>query len=162
MEKSSLKPGHLRRIKSLALFNDTQLQTFLDYVDVVNCERSGTLFREGQAGDSMYLILDGQMRIYTKRKGGEIVMLRMLEAGDAFGEVALLNKAPRSASAEAVRDTILIKISAASLKKLVSDEPALAAQFLYHQARTLGRQLTDLTTKVRALRDNADMVSFLQ
>jgi CRP/FNR family transcriptional regulator, cyclic AMP receptor protein len=162
MDKSSLKPGHLRRIKSLALLNDEQLAAFLDYVDVVSCERSATLFREGQSGDSMFLILDGQMRVFIKKKNGEVVLLRLLESGDAFGEVALLNQAPRSANVEAVRDSVLIKISATKLQKLVADQPAVAAQFLYHQARALGRQLTDLTTKLRAIRDNADMVSFLQ
>jgi len=162
MNKSNLKPGHLRRIKSLALLNDEQLTAFLDFVDVVTCPHSGTLFKEGQPGDSMFLILDGQMRVYTKTRKGEILFLRMLEAGDAFGEVALLNQAPRSASVEAVRETVLIKITAASLQKLLAEHPALAAQFLYHLAKSLGRQLGDLTLKLRARSEQADVISFIQ
>jgi len=162
MNKSNLKPGHLRRIKSLALLNDEQLTAFLDFVDVVTCPHSGTLFKEGQSGDSMFLILDGQMRVYTKTRKGEILFLRMLEAGDAFGEVALLNQAPRSASVEAVRETVLIKITSASLQKLLAEHPALAAQFLYHLAKSLGRQLGDLTLKLRARSEQADIISFIQ
>jgi CRP/FNR family cyclic AMP-dependent transcriptional regulator len=162
MDKSRLKPGHLRRIKSLALVNDEQLAAFLGYVEVLNCVQSGTLVREGQPGDSMFLILEGVMRVYIKTKGGEILFLRMLEAGDAFGEVALLNQAARSASVEAVQNSVLIKITSASLQKLMSEQPALAAQFLHHLARTVGRQLGELTKKLRAKSEQPDMLSFLQ
>lgn len=162
MDKSSLKPGHLRRIKSLALMNEEQLTAFLDYIELVSCGRSATLFREGQRGDSMYLVLDGEMRVYTKQKSGDVIFLRMMESGDAFGEVALLNKAARTASVEAVRDTVLIQISAAALDKLIVEQPALAAQFLYHLARSVGRQLGDLTTKWRTIREQATMFSMVQ
>jgi len=162
MDKSNLKPGHLRRIKSLALLSDEQLAAFLNYVDVVTCTFSETLFREGQPGDSMFMILEGQMRVYTTTKGGEILFLRMLNAGDAFGEVALLNQAARSASVEAVQESVLIKMTSASLQKLVSEQPALAAPFLHHLAKTVGRQLGDMTTKLRARVEQPDMLSFLQ
>ena len=162
MDKSSLKPAHLRRIKSLALLNEEQLADFLEYVELVHCPFSSTLFREGQSGDSMYLILEGQLRVFTKQKSGELMVLRILDAGDSFGEVALMNKVPRSASVEAVRGSILIRISAAALRKLMTEEPALAAQFLFHLARSLGRQLSDVTVKLRARREQADFISFLQ
>jgi CRP-like cAMP-binding protein len=162
MNKTTLKPGHLRRIKSLALLNEEQLTAFLDFVEIVTCPHSGTLFKEGQPGDSMFLILDGQMRVYTKTRKGEILFLRMLDAGDAFGEVALLNQAPRSASVEAVRESVLIKITSVALQKLLSEHPALAAQFLYHLAKSIGRQLGDLTLKLRARSEQADIISFIQ
>lgn len=162
MDKAHLKPGNLRRIKSLALLTDEQLAAFLNYVDVVTCGFSETLFREGQPGDSMFLILEGQMRVYTKQKRGEVLFLRMLNAGDAFGEVALLNQAPRSASVEAVRESVLIKISSASLQKLLAEQPAAAAPFLHHLAKTVGHQLGEMTSKLRAKMDQPDMLSFLQ
>jgi CRP-like cAMP-binding protein len=162
MDKSNLKPGHLRRIKSLALLNDEQLTSFLDYVEVITCGFSETVFREGEPGDSMFMILEGQMRVYTKTKGGEILFLRMLNAGDAFGEVALLTQAPRSASVEAVRESVLIKMTSASLQKLVSEQPAATSPFLHYLARTVGRQLSEMTTKLRARMEQPDMLSFLQ
>jgi len=162
MDKSTLKPAHLRRIKSLALLNDDQLAAFLDFVELVPCAYSDTLFKEGQPGDSMFLILEGKMRVYIKQKSGEVLFLRILNAGDAFGEVALLNQAARSASVEAVESSVLIKISSATLQKIISEQPALAAQFLYHLARSLGHQLGDLTTKLRAQREYAGIISFLQ
>lgn len=162
MDKSTLKPGNLRRIKSLASLSEEQLAAFLDFVEVVNCPQSATLFKEGQPGDCMFFILEGQMRVYTKTRKGKVVFLRMLDAGDAFGEVALLNQAQRSASVEAVRESVLLKITSASLQKLIPQHPAAAAQFLYHLARSSGRQLIDLTIKLRARTEQADILSFIQ
>jgi len=162
MDKSNLKPGNLRRIKALALLSDAQLAAFLEYVEVVTCGFSETLFREGQPGDSMFMILDGQMRVYTKTKGGEVMVLRLLNPGDFVGEVALLNQTPRSASVEAMRESVLIKLNSASLQKLVTEQPLAAAPFLHYLARTVGRQLSEMTTKLRARMEQPDMLSFLQ
>ena len=162
MDKSSLKPGHLRRIKCLALLSDEQLSAFLNYVEVVSCPRSATLFKEGDAGDFMFFILEGQMRVYIKQKSGDVMGLRLLEAGDALGEVALLTQASRSAAVEAVNDCVLIKLNSANLARLMAEQPAVAAQFLYHQARIMSRQLADLTKQLRARREQADMLAFLQ
>ena len=163
MDKSNLKLGHLRRIKSLALLNDEQLAAFLNYVDVVNCAQATTLLKEGQPGDSMFLILEGQMRVSTqKRNSGGSLFLRMLEAGDAFGEVALLTQSIRTASIEAAQNSVLIKITSTALHRLLSEQPALAAQFLFYLARAVGRQLSDLTAKLRARGEQDDVISLLQ
>ena len=66
--------------------------------------------------------------------------MRLLEAGDAFGEVALLNQTPRSASVEAAQSSVLIQVTSAALQRLLSEQPALAAQFLYHLAKSLGEE----------------------
>ena len=162
MDASTLKPAHVRRIKSLALLSDSQLEAFLKCVEFVQLAHSANIFKEGQRGDSMFLILEGEVRVFSKQKNGEVLFLRMLQAGDALGEVALLTEGPRSASAEAVKETLLLKISAASLQKLIASEPALAAQFLDHLARSLGRNLSDVTARLRRQRDFGDTFSFIQ
>ena len=162
MDTSKLKPAHARRIKSLALLSDSQLEAFLTCVEIAEYQHSANIFKEGQRGDSMFLILDGEVRIYSKQKNGEVLFLRILQAGDAFGEVALLTEGTRSASAEAVKESLLMKISAASLQKLISSEPSLAAQFLYHLARSMGRNLSDLTGRLRRQREFGDALSFIR
>jgi CRP-like cAMP-binding protein len=162
MLKSDLKPAHLRRIKSLAMLTDKQLASFLDYVEILECPHSGTIFKEGQRGDAMFLILEGELRVYSTQKSGEVLFLRILSAGDAFGEIALLTQAVRSASVEAVKQSLLVKISAAALDQLLAAEPPLAAQFLYHLARSLGRQLGDLTHRLRNQRDFTNAMTFIQ
>lgn len=162
MDKANLKPGHLKRIKSLALLDDTQLSLFLNYIEIVNSPQAHLLFAEGQPGDSMYLILEGQMRVTTQKRNTDgSLFLRMLEAGDFFGEIALISGYPRTATVEASQTSVLIKISADSLQKLLVEQPALAAQFLFHVAKALGRQLSDLTGKLRARTEQADLLSHL-
>ena len=161
MDTSNLKPAHARRIKSLAVLSDSQLEAFLKYVEFAEYEHSANIFKEGQRGDSMFLILEGEVRVFSKQKNGEVLFLRILQAGDALGEVALLTEGPRSASAEAIRESLLLKISGASLQKLISAEPALGAQFLYHLARSLGRNLSDITARLRRQREFGDTFSFI-
>jgi CRP-like cAMP-binding protein len=86
----------------------------------------------------------------------------MLEAGDAFGEVALLTQSIRTASIEAAQNSVLIKITSTALQRLLSEQPALAAQFLFYLARAVGRQLSDLTAKLRARGEQDDVISLLQ
>jgi CRP/FNR family transcriptional regulator len=160
MDKKSLKPGHLRRIKSLALLEDGQLAAFLNYIEVLNLSQSAILFYEGQPGDSMFLILEGQLRVFIqKRNNDQPRLLRMLEAGDAFGEIALLTQAPRSATVEVTQNCVLIKVSPDALQRLVTEQPSLAAQFLFQVAKTLGRLLNDTTTKLRIHSEQTDVLS---
>jgi CRP-like cAMP-binding protein len=83
----------------------------------------------------------------------------MLEAGDAFGEIALLTQAPRSATVEVTQNCVLIKISPDALQRLVTEQPALTAHFLYQVAKTLGRLLNDTTTKLRIHSEQTDVLS---
>jgi SulP family sulfate permease len=160
MDKSKLKPANLRRIKSLALLSDEQLTVFLDHVEMVDCAQTATLFREGQSGDSMYLILEGQMRVSTEKRNSQgSLFLRQLEAGDEFGEIALITHAPRSATLEATQRCVLLKVSSAALHKLMADHPALAAQFLYHVAKTLARGLGETTVKLREHTEQSDLLA---
>ncbi|MEI8289288.1 MAG: cyclic nucleotide-binding domain-containing protein [Verrucomicrobiota bacterium] len=160
MDKSDIKPGHLRRIKSLAHLSDDQLLAFLNYVELVEFAQAATLFQDGQPGDSMYLILQGQMWVSTQKKNSEgAVFLRTLEMGDAFGEIALITQMPRTATIEVAQSSVLIKITAGALYKLMAEQPAIAAQFLFHIARSLGGELGNLTTKLRARTEMEDLFS---
>ena len=162
MNNPTLKPAHLRRIKSLGLLTDEQLTALACHAEVVNCAQSDVLFREGDPGDALYMILEGQMRVFTKQKSGAVLFLRLLDTGELFGEVALLTQTPRSASVEAVRSSTLIKLTSAGLQNLIAAQPAAATQVLYFLARVLGRQLNDLTVKLRAQRNQTEFFSFLQ
>jgi len=93
MDKSQLKPAHLRRIKSLALLDTSQLNRSWITWNSFTVRNPRPLPRRSP-GDSMFLILEGQFRVYFKQRNGEVIFLRMLDAGEAFGEIALLNQVP--------------------------------------------------------------------
>mgnify|MGYP005631038485 CR=1 FL=1 len=73
------------------------------------------IFREGDVGDSMFIIIDGSVSVYNQKKE-----ITTLEKGECFGEMALLDREPRSSSIRAVTDTAVLKIDEESFYELVS------------------------------------------
>src|SRR5688572_7764072 len=67
--------------------------------------RGETIFHKGDPGDSLYLITDGQVKIVLPSDTGEEMTLGVLETGDMFGELALFDGRPRSATMVAVENT---------------------------------------------------------
>ena len=137
MDKSSISVAQLRNVKSLARLTDAELGEFLNYVELVPWPQQKVLFEEGQEGDCLYLILQGQMRAFSRKKHGEAVTMKMLGAGDVFGDIAVFHGTTRKASVEAVQDSQLLTLTAASLGKLQTEQAALSAQFLQSLAQSL-------------------------
>jgi CRP-like cAMP-binding protein len=142
----SLKPGALRRIKILAEMEDAQLETFIRLVEVVNFPAFGTVVRKGDHGDSMFLVLEGELRARTVIDGREST-LSTLGPGDFFGEVALLDHGPRSADVLANKDSLVLKISGAAIEKIVRESPQAAAPFLLALGKSLVGRTRNLTKR---------------
>lgn len=139
---AGLKPSVLRRVKVLADFDDSHLTRFVDFMEVQNARQFADIVKQGQPGDAMYLVLEGELRVRIMISGKESV-LTTLNAGDFFGEISLFDHGPRSADVIANKDSILLKVSASSFQKLMDEAPELAAPFLLAMGRTL-------TSRIRA------------
>jgi len=98
------------------------------------------LFRQGDAGSELFVILDGSVRVYLEGEQGETT-LATLETGTSLGEMALFRNTPRSASAAAVGPSKLLVINWESLVKLQQRYPEIAAVLFLNLARTLGLNL---------------------
>jgi CRP-like cAMP-binding protein len=102
------------------------------------------LFEEGDAGDRMYVISTGKVRI-LKRIGGEEITLALLSPGDFFGEMALLEGQPRSATAVvAVKDTVLIEVAQDAFGAMLHENGEIAMRML----RRLSQRLREVTLQV--------------
>ena len=73
------------------------------------------IFREGDVGDSMYIIIDGSVSIYNQK-----IEITTMGTGEWFGEMSLLDREPRSSSIRALTDTVVLKIEEESFFKLVA------------------------------------------
>jgi F420-non-reducing hydrogenase small subunit len=93
------------------------------------CEKGDTVFRQGDPGDTMYLIQTGAIEISSARDGGEIV-LALLEKGDFFGEMVLLDSLPRSTTAKAIAPTRLLPLTRESLLDRLRSDPTVALHLL--------------------------------
>lgn len=87
------------------------------------------IFEEGDPGEDMFLILDGEVVISIRARGGDQETLRLLSSGDFFGEMAMLDGGARSARATATKPTILGKINRDELHDVFSRTPEAALQF---------------------------------
>ena len=104
------------------------------------------LFHEGDEGDDMYIIQSGRVAIKKKVKDGDAI-LAVLEKGDFFGEMAILERMPRSATAEVVEDGDLIRISGEMFGDMIKANPEIAVRMLRKQSirlRETNRQLENL------------------
>jgi len=104
------------------------------------------LFHEGDEGDDMYIIQSGRVAIKKKVKDGDTT-LAVLEKGDFFGEMAILERMPRSASAEVIEDGDLIVISGEMFGDMIKANPEIAVRMLRKQSirlRETNRQLENL------------------
>jgi len=100
------------------------------------------VFREGDLGTEMYIIHEGQVEILG-RVGEEDKLLAVLEKGDFFGEMALLEDRPRAASARALTPARLLQINGATFDQMLRDNPEIAVRMMRKLSRRL-RETDDL------------------
>lgn len=93
--------------------------------------RAGELvFSQGDPGDALYAVITGRIRIGTGTADGREVFLNIMEPGDTFGEIALLDGGTRTASATAITDAELVSVGREQLFGLLGGEPRVALELL--------------------------------
>lgn len=130
----------LRRVKILAAMSEEQLNRFAQFVEVENVPQWAVVVKQGEPGDSMYFILDGELRARIDIMGTETI-LATLTAGDFFGDISLFDHGPRSADVVANSDSTVVKISATAFDKLAKEAPEIATPFLRAVGRTLSARI---------------------
>jgi len=109
------------------------------------------VFREGELGTEMYIIHEGQVEILN-RVGDEERLLAVLEKGDFFGEMALLEDRPRAASARALTATRLLQINGSTFDQMLRDNPEIAVRMM----RKLSRRLRETDDLLKAAMGSGD------
>lgn len=107
-----------------------------------------TLFRQGDAGDTVGVVSSGRVAVLVSAAGGPAVRVAELGPGSVFGEMSLLTGEPRSATIQAEADTVVLVISKASFAALLQADPELAPRL----AAVLEKRQSDRTTKLAAAR----------
>lgn len=112
--------------------------------------RTGSMiFREGEKGDKLYIVLDGRVRISKFIPGVGEEALTVLDRGDFFGEMALIDDMPRSADAKAhEKDTTVLSIDRATLNEILGMDPHASLQFLNLLCRMISRRLREINDKI--------------
>ena len=117
------------------------------------------LWREGDPGDEVVLLLDGTLEVTSKSSDGHVVVLRHLEPGAVLGEIACLDGHARSAAVRAATDCLVARVSAWAFRELLHRRPDILEALLLQQVE-LVRNLTAQVTRThqRAITDPLTML----
>ena len=102
---------NLRQVPLFESLDDDAAKQLCELLETLDCEKQKVLFRAGEAGDAMYVIERGKVRISVDARDGRELTLTELGRGDFFGEMALFDGQPRSASATASEESRLAVLS---------------------------------------------------
>ncbi len=158
----------IQLLKNVSLFsslNDEQLQHINQYCVRVAVKGETVLFREKELGNEFYMLLAGSVKIYTTGTNGEEKILSVLRPGESFGELALIDGKPRSASAETIQDSVLFSLSKQNFLGIMADKFDITLaimQELCQRLRDTNQHVHDLTfldSRTRVLKQLVQMAS---
>ena len=141
--RASQVHAQLDTLRRVALFRDLtmpELARVLHVAKSVDLPAGQIVVREGDATEALYLIVEGAARV---QRGGQTVA--DLEAGRHFGEMALLNRRPRTATVIARLASRLLVLDREAFSALMAQEPLIAAKFLWALSQSLSLRLDDAT-----------------
>jgi CRP/FNR family cyclic AMP-dependent transcriptional regulator len=100
-------------------------------------EPGQAVFREGDSGDTCFVVREGSVRVTRRHSDGRVITLAELRPGEMFGELAMFGGETRSASVEALEPTRALAILAGDLRRILGQNPDLAVKMLEALANRL-------------------------
>jgi CRP/FNR family cyclic AMP-dependent transcriptional regulator len=156
MNNLSEEAQSLARVPLFKRLEAHELEHLAEEIDQVNYKAGETIFNEHDRGDALYILEEGNVRIWVYDDDVKEVTLAQLKPGDFFGELAVLDRGERSSSATAVTDIHLHRLSSDDFQKFLTDHPDAAIDVICEIAQRM-RQ-TNLLVSQRASRNiNVEM-----
>ena len=144
-------PCDARTLAEVELFehlNDDDRAGLAGVIDVRKLAAGDTLFQVGEPGESLYVVRSGEVELFIKDTAGQRIPLAIVGAGEVFGELALLDRSPRTATAVALADTELLELDRDDLLLLFRTSPAAALRLLAAMGRMTRKADELLRTRV--------------
>jgi CRP/FNR family transcriptional regulator, cyclic AMP receptor protein len=101
-----------------------------EFIDVVTLNGGETLFQAGEPGESLYVVRSGEVELFIRDTAGQKIALAIAGAGEVFGELALLDRGPRTATAIALTECELLELDRDDLLLLFQKSPNAALRLL--------------------------------
>ena len=116
----------LSRIPLFKRLTPEELEQLAQEVDQVRFDADETIFNEQEKGDALYVVESGSVRIWVLDEDVKPVTLAELKPGEFFGELAVLDRGPRSTNATAIVETALHRLSSDDFQKFLMEHPDVA------------------------------------
>lgn len=115
-------------LKSAPIFagmTGEELRVLADIVEETEFKENDIIFRENEPGEELYVIIRGSVRVVRGEAASESV-IAVLGERECFGEMAILDDEPRSATAKAAEDSLMLKLNRDDFRDLIREEPEVA------------------------------------
>lgn len=167
-----MKPEELKQIAVLQALDDEALARVAVALEERHYADGQAVFAEGNPGDSMYFIVKGCVRIEKRTQqatGATSKILAVLEAGDYFGEMALLDQKARSASAVVAGEARILRLSKAAFDQMQGQSGVAGMSVLFAMIRTSSERIRRLSAQLvvydevgKAIGEARDLQSLLE
>jgi CRP-like cAMP-binding protein len=139
----SSPPTHerLRELGLLAGLDDEALRELGSTLATIDVRPGEAVFHEGDGGRDMYVLLEGEMEVLKRSKRDREARVAVLGAGDWFGEMAILDVLPRSATVRAIAPSTLLRLTAQELDVLYRRDLKSYSLIVMNIAREMSRRL---------------------
>lgn len=141
----------LRSVPFFAHLTEDELARVIALGKLVAYPKAMVLFREGDAGEAFYIVVEGSIRISKQVPGMGEEAMYFVERGNWFGEMALFDEFPRSATAIAHQAAEVLFLERSSLLGLFDADPLIARKILWTFCRTLSLRLRETNDRITAL-----------
>jgi CRP-like cAMP-binding protein len=142
----------LRKIPVFADLKPREIREFERILHRREFKKGEIVFHEGEPGVGMYIIYRGCVGVYKNRPDGGEELLAELREGEFFGEMALLDESPRSATARALEPSIILGLFQPDLFDLIERKPKLGNKILLNLAHIIGERLRRTNEELEQLR----------
>ena len=120
----------MRRVPLFADLTDAQLETLIQDFSRRQFRQDEAIFQQGDPGQALYMVESGQVRIYVQDEQGQETSVILCGPGDLFGELALIDGLPRSASAVAMEDTVVLALNHDRFREQMRRYPQMALNLM--------------------------------
>ena len=141
----------LSKVSFLQELTPDELDRVLAIARVVRYTKDAVLFKEGDPGAALYIVVDGSVRVSKVVPGAKDEAVAFMERGGCFGEMALIDEFPRSADAIAQTDCRVLFFDKDVLLDLLQEDPVIARKILWAFCRTLSMRLRETTDRIVSL-----------
>ncbi len=142
---------YVERVRIFKGLSSREVEDFLHCGKIIHFREGQTVFHEGMLGNNLFIVLGGKVAIFKKSR-----IIAHCAVGDTFGEMAVLNNRPRSATASALDDLKLFTIDEVELKQVL--HRPFGQKILFNIIHVLSERLENANARGSDLADRAELV----
>ncbi|MDH3537098.1 MAG: Crp/Fnr family transcriptional regulator [Gammaproteobacteria bacterium] len=137
----------LKQLPPYDSLDEQGLRSLADIAVRRSYKKNRVIIHQGDDTSTMFILLDGKMRVYVEDNQGKQLTVRILRAGDSFGEVALVGEFPRTASVETLTDCVVAAFARGKYLAFLQQQPTISLAL----SRSLANMVRETTEELGSI-----------